>query len=602
MQISLLEHFEVAERRGPSKRVANSSALKGGAVVQGCNSSLVYHFVMPEAARVIGSGVIARTGGHAPAHLSIGVTDSQGRRRTIVERSLVGESETIAFDKLLGSSWRSMMKLEFSIACEADDELRIHWKELRVAGTRPTPPATPLFARDRYNVLVILLDSLRADHIQPYGTKTIATPRLQALADEGVSFLNARSTASWTRAAVASLLTSQFALNHGVTGNMDRLPRNTPYLPDILQRNGYHTILITNTAMMSTSYGFDRGFTRVFSQFKLDLASGRRRYHDPAKNANEIWTKCIEPAVRMSERKPFFIYIHERDPHSPYDPPPPYDEMYASGYEGEAKSDLVHMGKLRTSTAAVDPALIERLDGLYSGEVSYMDRYVGTLLDRLERSKLDRKTLVVFISDHGEEFWDHESVGHGHTVYDELLKIPLIMRLKGVLPEGLATEVLIDLADVAPTILDVLGIDPPPQAQGSTVLPYVLADPSYATRDTNGSWGAHSRDHFSAAQAGSSKGTRTPLATSLVYQDWKLIHTPAGAAPARLSLFDLADDPGEREDIAAAHPVVVGTLDQMRRWMRREHDARQPKPEDSVSENSLDDATQQNLRALGYIE
>ena len=79
--------------------------------------------------------------------------------------------------------------------------------------------------------------------------------------------------------------------------------------------------------------------------------------------------------------------------------------MYASGYEGEAKSDLVHMGKLRTSTAAVDPALIERLDGLYSGEVSYMDRYVGTLLDRLERSKLDRKTLVVFISDHGEEFW-----------------------------------------------------------------------------------------------------------------------------------------------------------------------------------------------------
>ncbi|MCH7868981.1 MAG: hypothetical protein IH881_14895 [Myxococcales bacterium] len=196
----------------------------------------------------------------------------------------------------------------------------------------------------------------------------------------------------------------------------------------------------------------------------------------------------------------------------------------------------------------------------------------------------------------------HGSVGHGHTVYDELLKIPLIMRLKGVLPEGLATEVPIDLADVAPTILDVLGIDPPPQAQGSTVLPYVLADPSYATRDTNGSWGAHSRDHFSAAQADSRLGKRTPLATSLVYQDWKLIHTPAGAAPARLSLFDLADDPGERADIAAEHPVVVGTLDQMRRWMRREHDARQPKPEDSVSESSLDDATQQNLRALGYIE
>lgn len=260
--------------------------------------------------------------------------------------------------------------------------------------------------------------------------------------------------------------------------------------------------------MMSTSYGFDRGFTRVFSQFKLDLASGRRRYHDPAKNANEIWTKCIEPAVRMSEQNPFFVYIHERDPHSPYDPPPPYDEMYASGYEGEAKSDLAHMAKLRTSPANVDPALIERLDGLYSGEVSYMDRYVGTLLDRLERSKLDRKTLVVFISDHGEEFWDHGSVGHGHTVYDELLKIPLIMRLKGVLPEGLATEVPIDLADVAPTILDVLGIDPPPQAQGSTVLPYVLADPSYAAQDTNGSWGAHSRDHFSAAQADSRLGKR----------------------------------------------------------------------------------------------
>jgi arylsulfatase A-like enzyme len=209
---------------------------------------------------------------------------------------------------------------------------------------------------------------------------------------------------------------------------------------------------------------------------------------------------------------------------------------------------------------------------------------------------------VVFVSDHGDEFWEHGSIGHGHTVYEELLRVPLILRLRGVLPEGLTTDVPIDLADVAPSILDVLGIDPPPAAQGSSVLPYVVRAAHAAGSNEVLDAAPADRELFSAAQANAPKNSSRPRKSSLVYRNWKLIRTENAEGPATRELFDLSTDPEERIDIASAHPVVVGVLDQMRRWMRREYDARKRSTEDAVNERELEPDVEQNLRSLGYIE
>jgi arylsulfatase A-like enzyme len=607
MQLSLLDRFEVAERSGPSARMVAPARSEHNAIAQDCNSSIVYHFAMPEAARFVGRGSIERSAGQDAARLAIGVTDEAGEHRTIFERNLGESAEDFAIDRALDTSWRDMKRIDLSFTCEVSGGPRIRWSELAIRGTQPTPPAPPAIARDHYNVLIILLDSLRADHIEPGGETRVATPRLQRLADEGITFRGARSTASWTRPAVASLLTSLYALNHGVLSITSRLPKKVPFLASILKKNGYQTILITNNVMVSPTYGFGRGFTRVFKEFHLGGGSidapgtEQRRYRDPEQHAHEIWSKYIASAAAAATEKPFFVYLHERDPHLPYSPPSPYDAMYASSYEGNASSVPVRIGMLRYRPELAEPALIDHFDGLYSGEVSYMDRYVGTLLDHLEMAGLERKTLVVFISDHGEEFWEHESVGHGHSVYDELLRVPLILRLEGVLPEGLVSDVPVDLADVAPSILDLLGIDPPPSAQGTSVLPYAI--PPTAGAEREGTTAAVPvREHFSAAQANAPDTATQPVATSIVYGNWKLIHTAAEGRSVDRRLFDLATDPGEHSDIADTQAVVVGTLDQMRRWMRRDFDASRPRPEDTVDLSTLDSEGEANLRALGYID
>jgi hypothetical protein len=324
-QLSLLEHFAVAERRGPSHFNPEAGNGAGGEIVQGCNSEIAYHFVMPEAGQVLGRGQLERASADSAAthsaKLAIDVTDADGGSRTIFTQHIDGATPELSIDRSLDAAWQSMMRVGLSLACEADEGQRIRWSDLQITGTQPAPPAESEVVRDRYNVLIILLDSLRADQIQPYGSTTVETPRLQQLADGGVTFRAARSTAAWTRPAVASLLTSMYSLNHSVLSLGSKLPADLPYLPSLLRNSGYETILITNSVVISGAYGFNRGFNRVYNHYKLDVESQKRRFTDPEEQGNAIWGKYIAPAAAAADEKPFFVYLHERDPHSPYIPP-----------------------------------------------------------------------------------------------------------------------------------------------------------------------------------------------------------------------------------------------------------------------------------------
>jgi arylsulfatase A-like enzyme len=600
---SLLEYFAAAEAQGPSALLPKGRFSGIDLLTQGCDSRIDYHFRMPERSKLSGHALVQSRSAGATAALVVRTLDTAGRSRSIVRRELgpgVADS-SIAFSESIDTQWGDMMRLRIELSCsDPRAEIELRWLRVELDGTQPPPPPPSDVARAKYNVLLILLDSLRPDHLQPYGAQKVATPRILELAQGGIAFDRARSTASWTRAAAASLLTSYYSMNHGILSEKDKLPREIPYLPAILKLNGYHTILITNNGIISSSFGFGRGFSRVHHHFAIERKRGEKR--DPKKRAEYVWRNYIEPSARRSEKRPFFVYLHERDPHSPYRPPAPYDKLYITDSSVTVRSDRIGLGILRRYPETVSPEMIENLRGRYSGEVSFMDGYVGFLLDRLEEYGLDRNTLVVFVSDHGEEFWEHQSVGHGHTVYDELLRIPIIMRLPGVLPAGLSLDVPIDLADVAPTILDLLGLKGRFRLQGQSVLPYLPRNlPRTATAEVSAPELAI-REHFSVAQSNASKDESVPAAASVVYRDWKLIHQTDSEGDSGDRLFDLAVDPAETHDLASAHPVVVGTLNQMRRWMRRDFDLKRGQRKNQVDLESMSPELEENLRALGYID
>lgn len=405
------------------------------------------------------------------------------------------------------------------------------------------------------------------------------TPRFERFANEGVTFVEARSSSSWTRPAVATMLTSVQPSVHGILSYDAKLGSAVPYLPEILQRNGYRTLIVTKNLMVSRTFGFFRGFDEAHEIY-WKLESGQLD-SDPERQAEQIWSRYVEAAVGAPGPRPFFVYLHELDPHSPYDPPEPYDSLYDFGYQGSAESTGQAILAMRLRPDEVHPDDVRHLESLYRGEVALMDRYLGGILDALTARGLAESTLVILLSDHGDEFWDHGSIGHGHTVYEEQLRIPFLMRLPGVLPAGRRVAANVGLVDLTPTLLDLLGFDVPDSMQGESLLAYL---------------GSKEQDLPLRA----SFGTSAFDSESVVFGRWKLIRDEGKELP-RVTLFDIKNDPRESVNLADEHPVVVGALEQMRRW-QLEIAKRLDIPREAIDSHDVPERVRQKLEALGYVE
>jgi arylsulfatase A-like enzyme len=509
------------------------------------------------------------------------LVDSQGRDKSLASIRLQSSAPTSASADLEFSENLAPWAGEFVILeLRVESESRfpaVHWSQLEIQGAEPIELAPSTIERKHYNVLVILLDSLRADHIAPYGADVAYTPNLARLAARGVTFENARSNSSWTRPAVGALLTSQLPQALGIHGVFDPLPRDLPFLPAVLRRAGYRTVNATASSMVGPRFGFDRGYVEVHELWDDDVLV---RLRQPIPRARWIWNTVFETTIRAD---PFFIYLHEEDPHTPYSPPRGYRVEAADDYRGRPISATPkEITFVRRNPDGIEPDEIAHLDSLYRAEIKAMDAYVGNLLDRLEKRGKLKNTLIVFVSDHGDELMDHRSLGHGHGVHDELLRVPLLMSLDGVLPAGLRISEPVELLDVAPTILDLLGLETPSAMQGRSLLPLI---------DGGGVPG----DHPSLAS------TDFPSYQSIVYRDWKLIRGPIlnQGRPPRLQLFNITTDPGEIEDVARAQPVIRAALAQMLDW---ELAGIEPPAKHDQDNDELSPAVRSNLEALGYIE
>jgi arylsulfatase A-like enzyme len=408
-------------------------------------------------------------------------------------------------------------------------------------------------------VILVSIDTLRRDHVGAHGYAKPTTPRLDTLAQGGILCDDAVSTSSWTLPAHLSMLTSVDPGVHGGTDMSHGFNRRVPTLPALLRKAGFATQAVTSHLYVSAVYGLHDGFDH------LDFRQDRR--------AAEVADRAIEILDRVGDR-PFFLFLHLYDPHWHYDPPHAQRRLFAGSYTGEITGLWQDFSKRdRSNTTAAD---LDHLLALYDGEIRYADDEVGRVLDHVKARGLDRGTLVVVTSDHGEEFLEHGSWEHQKTLYEEVVRIPLVVNGPGVAPRKEAAQV--SLLDVMPTVLAWAGLPPSPAQQGRSLLAPPGEREAYGETE-------HTIDHTPKLFLRGGAG-RLKAIVSLA---------PDGAL-RRCEWYDLAADPGEARE--AAPPLALADALRGRAIARWREGRGRGGPAPAVE---LTPEQRERLRALGYV-
>jgi arylsulfatase A-like enzyme len=409
-------------------------------------------------------------------------------------------------------------------------------------------------------VILISVDTLRRDHVSAYGYAKPTTPTLDALARVGVVADDAVSVSSWTLPAHLSMMTSVLPGAHGGTDMKQGFNRSVPAVAELLKAQGVATHAVTSHLYVSKTFGLDAGFDSMnFRQDRL---------------AENVANHAMDLIDRFGDR-PFFIFLHFYDPHWHYAPPPEVLKIFESSYAGKLTGNLKDFQKLRPDQ--VTPEDLDHLLALYDGEIRYTDNEIGRLITHLKERGVMGSTLLAVTSDHGEEFLEHGSWEHQKTLYEEVIRVPLILSGPGLAPRREAQPVT--LLDLAPTVLDFLSVIPPPSMKGLSLLrPLSEHRPTYGETD-------HTLD-----------GSRLSFLRNGA-QSWKaILRTDTAREAIRSSeWYDLAVDPSEgvnrppRESLRAS--MEARTRDEALK--SRSHAASKPV--------ELSPEEKEKLRALGYI-
>ena len=444
------------------------------------------------------------------------------------------------------------------------------------------PPAATA-AEERPNLIIYLVDTLRADHLGCYGYARPTSPRIDRFASEAVLFRNGRAQSSWTKPAVASVLTGLYPIAHGAELRAERIHDSVETLAERLQAAGYETALFTTNANVSAHFGFAQGW----DSFRfLTRREGRKRKHYTAAEMNaEIFAWLAERERRHPER-PLFLFVHTLDPHDPYRPREEFRRRFAPGVDVEAAC-CARSNELAALSGAVAERQAADAMALYDAEIAQNDAAFGDLLDELERRGLAAASAVLFTADHGEEFFDHGGWKHGFTLYEEMLHIPFVLRLPAGRGAGRTIATAVDQVDIAPTLLALAGAGPAPDLPGRDLRALVddaAERPAFPTR-VSFAWLAR-------------PGART---VSEVGGAWKLVRRsgPGLLQEPRRALFDLGADPREQRNLydpARRPPARVRWLEGALAAAVAAHGGGLP-----AEEADIDPELEKSLRALGYF-
>jgi arylsulfatase A-like enzyme len=321
------------------------------------------------------------------------------------------------------------------------------------------------------NVVVLLIDTLRASKVQAYYPKTrVKTPTIDAFASGGTLFERSQSPENWTKPAVASVLTSLHPATHKTKQDASKLPKSALMLSEVYQKAGFETASFIANGYVSNAFGFDQGWDHYTNYIREARNT----------NASNVFGEA-EGWIEKNKDGRFFVYIQTIDPHVPYDPPAKFLEMYdPQPYSGQVRNRRTHLmlddAKKNPKKYTFTKRDKERIEALHDGEISYHDEYFGKFLAKLRELGLDENTIIVVTSDHGEEFQEHGSWGHGHSVYQELLGVPLMFRWPGVIPANARIGPVVSTLDIGPTVLEATGVPIPEEFEGRSLLGFMRGD------------------------------------------------------------------------------------------------------------------------------
>ncbi len=448
------------------------------------------------------------------------------------------------------------------------------------ASYRPAVTATqPLDTKvPKPNILLISIDSLRADRLGCYGHDRNTSPRIDALAHSGAMFVNAWSTTSWTLPAHVSLLSGRSLLGHGVD-RARKIPQSVPTLAEILKRQGYTTAAFVSAPWLSSRFGFGRGFD-LYDDFSVPFTPDREsRMRAQATVSAPLLAPSIERWLRDKAKPPFFLFLHYFDVHYDYQPPAPYDTMFDSDHTGPISGRRFHAdSRIRPGMPARD---LQHLLALYDGEIRFTDTYIGKVLDLMRDLGLSDRTLIILTADHGDEFLEHGGKGHHRTLYEEVLRVPLIISWPGHLPAGLKISEPVSIIDIAPTVLAALGVPALTGMEGVSLVPKMTGSGGIPPRALVSELYVKEKLNLQVAvREGSEK-----LIQSLNF-------------PKR-EVYDLTNDPGEKNP--RRRSAGVRLEQDLASWMSRTWGHRKSLGSDQ-GKVTLDKGRMDALRALGYVE
>ena len=431
----------------------------------------------------------------------------------------------------------------------------------------PTPDAVPSMP----NIIVVMVDTLRADHMSLYGYQRPTTPFIDRFASEAIVFERARSQAACTFPSVNSLFTSRYAFDFYVQGEKQMgIPAEYPTMAEVLLARGYHTIAVSASPIVratpskeNPNGGFDAGFD-IFDESCLwgDAACVNARALELLKQA----------------REPFFLYLHYMDPHSHFAPPASHQKQFAGPYDGHdfiAAGDFNPIAEMLYNDGPeveISDRDLQHLVDLYDDEILYFDGQLEQFVASLRDGDLLDRSLLVFTSDHGEEFLEHGHVGHCRGVWDTLTRVPLFMKIPSI-DDGFRVDVAVQLIDILPTVLDQLEIDAVGAAfEGTTLQPLLEGGASQRT------FAFSDQSKYRAADDGR----------------WQFI---LDGVETDVTLYDLRADPLEQHNLFnASHPEADRLGAALNDWLK---DTGQWVRFDEALAASK--AKEEELRALGYL-
>ena len=534
-----------------------------------------------------------------PVRFRVGVTLPRKEEQILQERTVNypfrWESAPVGLEDYAGE------KVTLSLSLQAEEPGTLgFWGAPVVRSRRPGPTASGA----PRGVILILVDSLRRDHLEAYAYQRSTAPNLKRMAEEGTLFLDNQSQSDFTKVSVPSSLSSLYPSTHGISDIPDRLPSAAVTLAEVYREAGFATWASAANGFTGRMTNLHQGVEELHEPGSVNLPEG----WSSSKNGRTFVDRLL-PWLDLHRDVPFFAFLHVLDPHPPFEPYAPYDTEWADpSWKAE---HLREMGKVRPFIAAgvrrglvmatreelaragVDvPRFVEREIDWYDGSILAVDGEIGRVFEKLRDLGIENETVVGFISDHGEEFLDHGMHFNGNSLYGEMTNVPLILWGPGRVPAGKIVEETVQSIDLAPTLLAFGGLTAPTTMQGQSLLPLLEKEGRWRRRP------AVSERNRSAAI----RDPQTANGVAIVWDGWKLIQNAERPADRpEYELFDHRKDPLNLVNLAEEHPGKVEELskllDSWRLWV-----ANQRLPTDADLTEGMSGEELERLRSLGYVQ